>query len=139
MNSVGVLMRRLCVVSVSGSVRARGRAGDLHIAAQLHVIAVGAHLAAVGLEVPDLGRWTAPGRSRGQLALRARVIVHLQLFEIDDAALDLLANHLGVEPIALAAVVAGLDDLRVARRVAGIRHFRGGRFRIVAAAADRGR
>ena len=53
MNSVGVLIRMVSVVSVSGApVPGAGPVTD-HVAGELHVVAVGAHLAAIGLQVPD--------------------------------------------------------------------------------------
>ena len=64
-------------------VRCRALARDAHVAVELDVVAVGAHLAAVGLQVPDLGI-AAGAASRRTPRLRAGVIVHLELFELDD-------------------------------------------------------
>ena len=84
MNSVGVLMRRLSVVSDSGSPPPRRRAGDAHVAVQLDVVAVGAHLAVIGGEMPDFARRLRGGSPalRRQLACALRVVVHLQVARV---------------------------------------------------------
>src|SRR6185503_10422945 len=96
-------------------------AAQHHVAVQLDVVAVGAHLAATGTQVPHFVAARSGGRVARNLVLRAGVIVHAQVLEIDGAGFGLLADDPGVEPVAFAAVVAGFDDFRVARRVAGIR------------------
>ena len=77
MNSVGVLIRMLSVVSDSGSPLPGARSGDAHIAVQLHIVAVGAHLSAVGREMPDFAAHVPAAAPRPALRLRAGVVVHL--------------------------------------------------------------
>ena len=60
------------------------------------------------------------------------MVVHRQFLELDDAGFGLLADDARVEPVAFAAVVAGFDDLGIARGVAGI-----GRGRVRGIGVDR--
>jgi len=76
--------------------------------------------------VPDfVGGFCGRGGFAWHLVLRIGVIVHAQLFEIDDAAVLALTNHICLEPVTLPPVVSGLDHFRVTRGISGVGRRRG--------------
>src|SRR5688572_19626228 len=100
--------------------------GDHHVAIELHVIAIRAHLPPVGLEMPHFtGRLVRRLLARN-FGLGAGVVIHGQIFQVDHAALGLLADDFRGQSITFAPVIPGFDDFRVEGRITGIGQ-RGGR------------